>query len=342
MPDKPCQRGVQVFQSLLTDPEHLSDSVDRYRSIQQNRVVAQRPAAAVSTEDLPRIAGHVTCSKKAGVEILHSYTKLARSVTINHCYKIWTHLVDGASHAVDTVVVRSDDKRGQFIIGNPGVFCARSNCQRFAAVFKVPGRSPARRFRIKTFVHCRIEFQAEYPCRRWHDLPDPGSAHFRISLRVVGRLDEGQVLHILVEPCILQYLSNNPAISAPPAQRIPETILVPGLTAEPMGRTADLVRRVSGKHREIVSVLASSDLFSSFHTLGELQESRAKKAFLVLDVLGVAATAADFSPEYLVDPVRFDGIVKHGIPATPAAVNIDPEVHSGMQFFRTREIPAAG
>jgi|TARA_Y100000588_G_scaffold165636_1_gene179644 hypothetical protein len=109
-----------------------------------------------------------------------------------------------------------------------------------------------------------------------------------------------------------------------------------------MGRTADLVRRVSGKHREIVSVLASSDLFSSFHTLGELQESRAKKAFLVLDVLGVAATAADFSPEYLVDPVRFDGIVKNGIPATPAAVNIDPEVHSGMQFFRTREIPAAG
>ena len=66
--------------------------------------------------------------------------------------------------------------------------------------------------------------------------------HFRIGLRVVGRLDERQVLHILVQSCILQDLSNNLAIGTPPAQRIAETIPVSGLAAQPMSRTADLVR----------------------------------------------------------------------------------------------------
>ena len=84
------------------------------------------------------------------------------------------------------------------------------------------------------------------------------------------------------------------------------------------------------KHREIVSVLAPGDLFSSFHALSELQQSRAKNAFLVLDVLGVASPAAGFSPEDLIDPIRFNRIVKHGVTAAPAAVDINPEVHPRM------------
>ncbi len=196
MPHKPCERWIQGLELRLSQAKNRLDTTYGNRSIENQRVIAQRP----TRRDIPKkgllILGNEPCRKKSCVKILHGNLKLFGAISVQDFHIVRPDLRNRASHPVDAIVIGRDNKRAQLAVRHTAILsaCCLGKC--FSRFLKVACRTPTGDLRIQSFVYGGIELKAKTPSGCRHDLPHSRRAYSRISLWIVGRLNKRKVLNI--------------------------------------------------------------------------------------------------------------------------------------------------
>ena len=125
MPHKTRERRIQRFELGLGQAENRLDTADGNGSIQNQRVIAQRPTRRNLAKKFFLILCDESCSKKARIEIFYRDLKFLRPILIQNLHVIRPDLLDRAPHSIHAIVIRRDDKRAEFTMCHTPILTSR-------------------------------------------------------------------------------------------------------------------------------------------------------------------------------------------------------------------------
>ena len=111
MPDEPGQSRVECFQLGFCQTEDALHAGNRNRAIENQGLVLERPAGLDITKELFLVTRHMPRGQETCVEVLDRHLEFARAVMVDHPHVIGAHFLDGPTHSIDAVIVRSNHKR---------------------------------------------------------------------------------------------------------------------------------------------------------------------------------------------------------------------------------------